>query len=140
MVITLCVLLGYGYDSFVTQTNYLSGIRPSSVAVGDMNKGILLPIVVANSVDNRISVLLGYFTAAFFKQKMVISGNGSRSRSLVMIDLNNDNIGIFLGYGNIGLFKYFGFYRLLKTMEFLNEFLSKKYHNNILIWKIFFIT
>ena len=108
------VLLGYGNGSFANQMTYSTGSYPSSVAVGDFNNDTRLDIVVANYGSNDVSVLLGYANEVFVNQMMLTTGNGSRPRSFVIGDFNNDdrmdigvansgthNIGIFLGYGNI---------------------------------------
>jgi len=61
-----------------------------------------------------VSVLLGDTNKIFVRQTTLTTGNGSRPRSLVIADFNNDDrmdigvvnsvndsIGIYLGYGNI---------------------------------------
>jgi hypothetical protein len=111
---SVSLLLGYGDGSFAAQVTYSTGSNPSSVAVGDFNNDTRLDIVVANNNANSVSVLLGYFVSVFFKQAMLLTSDGSRPRSFVINDFNNDgrmdiavaksgsdNIGIFLGYGNI---------------------------------------
>ncbi|CAF2152836.1 unnamed protein product, partial [Rotaria magnacalcarata] len=92
---------------------YSTGSYPQSVAVGDFNNDTLLDVVVANYVSTTVSVILGYHNQAFRNQMTLITGNGSRPRSLAIGDLNNDGqidivvansgtntVGIFLGLGN----------------------------------------
>ncbi|CAF2113451.1 unnamed protein product [Rotaria magnacalcarata] len=92
---------------------YSTGSYPQSVAVGDFNNDTLLDIVVANFVSCTVSVMLGYHNLAFQNQMTLITGNGSRPRSLAIGNLNNDGkidivvansgtntVGTFLGQGN----------------------------------------
>jgi hypothetical protein len=83
------------------------------VAIADFNNDTRLDILVVNSGDFEIAVHLGYANEAFVKKMTLTTGNGSRPRSLAIVDFNNDgrldigiansgtnNVGIFLGYGN----------------------------------------
>ncbi|CAF1037572.1 unnamed protein product [Rotaria sordida] len=110
---TVSVLLGYGNGLFANQTTYPIGSYPQSITVGDFNNDSWLDIVTANLNGNNVSVLLGYSNHAFINQLRLITGNGSRPKSLAVGDLNKDgemdivvansginNVGIFLGYGN----------------------------------------
>jgi hypothetical protein len=107
------VLLGYGNGSFAAQITNSTGSWPCSVAVGDFNNDTRLDLVVANQGSSDMNIFLGYFASVFLKQTMLITSDGSRPRSFVISDFNNDgcmdiavaksgtdNIGIFLGYGN----------------------------------------
>ncbi|CAF2132198.1 unnamed protein product [Rotaria magnacalcarata] len=84
-----------------------------SVAVVDLNNGTLVDIVVANSGSNDGSVLLGFVNIDFVNRTTITTGNGSKPRSFVIGDFNNDSrmdivaansgsnkIAIFIGYGN----------------------------------------
>jgi hypothetical protein len=90
----------------------VSGTTPMAVAVGDFNNDTRLDLVITNQIDDCVSVLLGFSNQAFFKEKTLITGNGSRPRSLAIADYNNDNqkdiaivnlgtntVDIFLGNG-----------------------------------------
>ncbi|CAF3377239.1 unnamed protein product [Rotaria socialis] len=103
--------------SFKKQTTNSTGTDPTSVVVGDFNNDTLLDIVVANSNDNSVSVLLHYARGSFDKEMSYASGGGSRLRDVTANDFNNDtildivivnygtnSIGILLGYGH-GSFK-----------------------------------
>jgi hypothetical protein len=108
------ILLGYGNGSFANQITYSSGLGPQSVAVGDFNNDMILDVIVANRDMNNVILLFGCHNEVFVSQTMLTTDNGSRPRSLVIADFNNDDcmdiavantdtyhIGIFLGYGNI---------------------------------------
>ncbi|CAF5195510.1 unnamed protein product, partial [Rotaria magnacalcarata] len=107
------VLLGYGNGSFQNQMTFSTGHYPYSVAVGDFNNDIRLDIVVANYGSNDVSVLLRFIIIGFMNRITLTAGHGSRPRSVVIADFNNDSrmdvalsnsgsytIAIFLGDGN----------------------------------------
>ncbi|CAF4154507.1 unnamed protein product, partial [Adineta steineri] len=86
---------------------------PRSVAVGNFNKDELVDIVVANRVDESISVYLGYNNGAFASNMIYSTGLYSAPYMVAIGDFNNDHhtdiavayygtnsIGIFLGFGN----------------------------------------
>ncbi|CAF1561874.1 unnamed protein product [Rotaria magnacalcarata] len=92
---------------------FSTGSWPQSVAVGDFNNDTQPDIVVANSYDNKVSVLLGFIIIGFMNQIALTAGHGSRPRSVAIADFNNDSrmdvalansgshtIAIFLGDGN----------------------------------------
>jgi hypothetical protein len=105
----LCVLFGYGNGSFSKPVTYLTGSYPLSVDVVDFNNYRHLDIVVGNYNDNNLFIRLGCRDEIIENRTMLRTGNGSRSRSFIVVDLNDDhqmdiaiansgtdNIGIFL--------------------------------------------
>ena len=118
------VLLGYGNGSFGLQMTHPTGNTPKSVAIGDLNNDTLLDIVAANFGDSTVTILFGCLNEVFVKETVLTITNGSRPRSIVIGDFNNDDlldigtantnthqIGIFLGYGNVS----FGNEQMLST-------------------------
>ncbi|CAF4810248.1 unnamed protein product, partial [Rotaria socialis] len=67
---------------------FSTGYRPKSVAVGDFNKDTRLDIVVENSNDNNVSVLLGYGNGSF--QNQMTFSTGLWPQSVAVGDFNND--------------------------------------------------
>lgn len=59
---------GYGNGSFQAQKKYSIGNMPSFVAVRDFNNDGRLDIVVANYLNDDVSVLLGYGNGSFENQ------------------------------------------------------------------------
>jgi hypothetical protein len=93
---------------------FSTNVRSWSAAVGDFNKDTRLDIVILDTGTDIAMILLGCPNEAFINQMTLTASNGSRPRSFVVGDFNNDgdmdigvansgshNIGIFLGYGNI---------------------------------------
>ena len=112
---TLAVLLGYGNGSFTDMISYSTGSDslPFMLTVNDFNNDTQLDIVVVNSGSNIIGVFLGYGNGSFAIMITYFTGLGSAPQSIDVGDFNNDgltdivsintdnnNIGIFLGYGN----------------------------------------
>jgi tetratricopeptide (TPR) repeat protein len=56
---TVSILLGKGGGTFESAVNYMTGLSPDGVAVGDFNGDGILDLAVANSGSNNVSVLLG---------------------------------------------------------------------------------
>ncbi len=87
------VLLGNGAGGFVEapQSPFPVGRRPSSIAIGNLNRGGKLDLAVSNFLDNDVTVLLGTGSGAF-----VPSSNGpfatgiGRPYSVAIGDLNAD--------------------------------------------------
>ncbi|CAF4182995.1 unnamed protein product, partial [Rotaria magnacalcarata] len=67
---------------------FSTGSVPNSVAVGDFNNDTQLDIVVANSHDKNVSVLLGYCNGSF--QNQMTFSTGSYPQSVAVGDFNND--------------------------------------------------
>jgi hypothetical protein len=88
-----------------------NGSAPYSVAVADFNSDKHLDIVVTNSENDNIAILLGYGNRTFASRVTYSTGVRSRPYTVVIGDFNNDNISdigiansgtsnIFLLYGN----------------------------------------
>ncbi|CAF2205841.1 unnamed protein product [Rotaria magnacalcarata] len=90
---------------------FSSGSEPSSVAVGDFNNDTRLDIVVINSADSNVSVLLGYGNGSF--QKQMTFSTGYDPKYVAVDDFNNDtrldivvanyygnDVSVLIGYGN----------------------------------------
>ncbi|CAF3715826.1 unnamed protein product [Rotaria socialis] len=73
---------------FENQMTFSTGSVPKSVAVGDFNNDTQLDIVVANSHDKNVSVLLGYRNGSFQNQMTFSTGFGPQS--VAVGDFNND--------------------------------------------------
>ncbi|CAF3218384.1 unnamed protein product, partial [Rotaria socialis] len=67
---------------------FSTGGEPLFVAVGDFNKDTRLDIVVTNSNDNSVSVLLGYGNG-YFQNQMTFS-TGSLPESVAVGNFDND--------------------------------------------------
>jgi hypothetical protein len=109
------ILLGSGYGTFSSQTNYSTsnGSYPCSVGVGDFNNDNRLDIAVANSGTGNVGVFLGYGNGTFSSQTTYFTGLDSQPYSIAVGDFDNDtrldiavanyginNVGILFGYGN----------------------------------------
>ncbi|CAF3798250.1 unnamed protein product, partial [Rotaria sordida] len=110
---TVSVFVGYGNGSFFQKITYATGSLPLSVAFGDFNNDTRLDFVVTHEGSNNVALFLGYANEAFVQESVLLIGNGSRPRSFIVGDVNNDgnmdiavvysstnNVGIFLGHGN----------------------------------------
>ena len=87
------VFLGYGNGSFAEQMTFFMGIGsfPISMAVGDLNEDNYVDIVVANTGNNELSVILNYGNGSFAAPTMFSTGADNHPYSPVIADLNNDN-------------------------------------------------
>ncbi|CAF1334884.1 unnamed protein product [Adineta ricciae] len=110
----ISVLLGDGTGWFRPQQRYKTGSTPFSVAAADFNNDDLPDVIVSNPGENNIMVLLGTTNKNFDRKTTLTTGQGSRPRSLVVADLNNDGqmdigsansgtdcISIFFGSGSM---------------------------------------
>jgi hypothetical protein len=86
------VLFGLGNGSFanITILSTDDDSHPFWVTFGDLNNDNRLDIVVANSGDNNVGVLLGYGNGSFGKQTLYLMGYGSHPYAVVVGDFNND--------------------------------------------------
>jgi hypothetical protein len=86
------VLLGDYYADFLSQTPYSTGSssRPYSVAFVDLNNDTQMDLVVTNSGNANVSVLLGYGNGSFRSIKTYSTGKGSQPTSVTVCDINND--------------------------------------------------
>ena len=84
-----------------------------SISLADFNRDNHLDIVVANTYNDNVGVLLGYGNGTFASQTTYSTGSGSQPFYVTTADCNNDNISdiiatnsgsnemvIFYGYGN----------------------------------------
>ena len=109
------VLLGYGNGSFAPVVIYSTedGSRPQAVAVGDFNNDNIMDIAVANYRQDNVGVFIGKGDGTFQSQIKYATGylsmptfiivddfNNDNHLDIAVSNKNNDNIGIFYGYGN----------------------------------------
>src|SRR5262249_23166814 len=82
------VLLGNGDGSCHAQTTFLTGTKPHSIALGDMNGDGKPDLAVANVNSNSLRVLLGVGDGSFQAQQTFTTGTSPRFVALG--DLNAD--------------------------------------------------
>ena len=112
---SVMILLGSGYGTFLSQTNYSTGYNsdPRWVATADFNNDSQLDIAVANAGTNSIGVFLGHGNGNFSGSATFSTGIASIPCSLAVIDVDDDtildivvanygsnNIGFLYGNGN----------------------------------------
>lgn len=110
----LSIFLNHGNGTFAERIIYFINTSLSIALVSkDLNNDTFLDLVLVDQYDGRIGVLLGYGNGSFTQIKIYFMSNGSVSTSMVIEDLNGDNIRdivianrdrhcleILLGYGN----------------------------------------
>jgi YD repeat-containing protein len=107
----MSVLLGSNGSSFGTRTDYNTGNRPSSIAVGRLNQDLSFDVVTANRSSNNVSVFPGNGNGSFGTRRDFPVG--SRPESVAVGDLNGDgnsdiitanyssqNVSVLFGDGN----------------------------------------
>jgi hypothetical protein len=62
---SVSVMLGHGDGTFHAPLDYVTGVNPASVAVGDFNRDRNADIAISNLNDNTVSVLLGNGNGSF---------------------------------------------------------------------------
>jgi hypothetical protein len=84
---TISVMLGTGTGGFGPKTDFMSGVGPAAVAIGDLNADGKPDVAVANDVGS-VSVLLGTGTGSFSpKTDFATAANAA---SVAIGDLNGD--------------------------------------------------
>ena len=110
----LSIFFNHGNGTFAERIPYFTNTSYSMALVTeDLNNDTYLDIVIVDQYNGRIGVLLGYGNGSFTQTKIYLMQNGSLSTSVVIKDLNNDNIQdiiianrdrhcleILFGYGN----------------------------------------
>ncbi|CAF4886753.1 unnamed protein product [Rotaria sp. Silwood1] len=109
------IFLGLDVIKFTRKATYSTGfsVHPEYVVVYDFNNDTQLDIVVANSNQDNVGVLLGYTNVTFSMETTYSTGYQSRPISLAVGDFNNDDrqdisianansdsVGVLFGYGN----------------------------------------
>lgn len=82
------VLLGKGDGTFGHPTDYAAGMRPTSVAVMDINGDGRLDLAVGNVGSNTVSILIGKGNGAF--QSHVDYESGNETSWVAAADFNGD--------------------------------------------------
>src|SRR5439155_753212 len=96
---------------FAAAVNYGAGTAPLSVAIGDFNGDGKADLVVANSGDNDVSILLGNGNGTFAAAVNYAAGSlpysvaigdfdGDGKADLAVANFNDNNVSILLGTGN----------------------------------------
>ena len=82
-----------GNGSFSRQTTYAVGDSSGTetFAIGDVNKDQRWDIIVPNTVNDSISILLGRGNGTFAAQRIVSTGTESWPYSVIAGDFNRDN-------------------------------------------------
>lgn len=82
------VLLGRGDGTFAAPALYLTGVFPSSVAVGDLNGDRIPDLAVANVHGNSISIFRGNSSGALkLLEKVQVNGY---PQDVKLVDVNGD--------------------------------------------------
>ena len=111
----IVIFLGFGNGTFANSTTYTTthNSNPSSVAVGDFNHDHHLDVVVTNYHFGNIAIFLGHGNGSFTVQTKYAISSKSRPNiiavgsfdndnylDVVVLDAENDQVHIILGYGN----------------------------------------
>ncbi|CAF4780823.1 unnamed protein product [Rotaria sp. Silwood2] len=109
------IFLAHDNMSFRNQLTYSTRpyLSPCSMAVGDFNNDTQVDIVFGSCGSDTVGVFLGYGNGSLGNVMVYPTGSNSSRYSLAVGDINNDtmqdivianhdnnNLGIFLGYGN----------------------------------------
>ena len=87
------ILLGDYYANFRNQTTYSTGSasRMYSIAAGSLDHDTQMDIVVANSGNENLGILLGYGNGTFATETIYSTGVGSSPGHVLIDDFNKDN-------------------------------------------------
>ena len=89
----IVVIFGYGNGSFTEQISYSIGpdSHPERIGMGYLNEDNELDLIVTDSTNEMVYVLLGFENGIFALLSNYITEPGSSPFSVVVNDLNNDN-------------------------------------------------
>src|SRR5438552_9510290 len=112
-LVAVLLSLSWALPRAASARSYAAGAGPYSVAAGDVNGDGTLDLVVANSLANSISVLLGNGDGTFQAARTFDAGLGSGPIWVVIADVNGDrkpdillanqsrnSVGVLLGNGD----------------------------------------
>ena len=93
--------------SFGPIISYAINDYPAGLAIGDFNNDHKEDLMIISSVNNTMTLLLGYGNGSFANQVIYATGFDSRPYGLAVGDINNDNSTDVVitndGYGNINI-------------------------------------
>ncbi|CAF3234253.1 unnamed protein product, partial [Rotaria sp. Silwood2] len=123
------ILLGYDNGTFASQITYSTGelSYPACVTVGDLNNDFIMDIIAPAKYRDYVAFFFGIGNGSFGSRISYYTGYQSAPVSVVVGDLNNDNLSdivvgnsnanylsIFRGYGN-GIFSSLVMYPIKST-------------------------
>src|SRR5438067_7362561 len=112
-LLVLALMFSWASPDAALASEYAVGSGPYSVAAGDLNGDGRLDLVVANSLANTVSVLLGNGDGTFQSARSFDAGLGSGPIWVLIVDVNGDGkrdillanqsrnaVGVLLGNGD----------------------------------------
>ena len=111
----ITVLLNDGQGAFVNRTEYSTGTNssPNALAVGDFNHDQHLDLAVTNYRSGAVGIFFGRGDGTFEDQISHSTGadsspnmiavddfNGDTSPDILIVNANNNRVGVLFGYGN----------------------------------------
>lgn len=84
------LFLGNGNGTFGTKHNYATGNNPGGISAGDIDNDGDIDLVVSNSDDDTLSVLLGDGDGAFIEYAGTRPSTGDTPGALALADFNDD--------------------------------------------------
>jgi hypothetical protein len=87
------MLLGYGNGTFETQRTYPIGSdsHPQYITIGDLDNDNQLDVVIVDSENDEIHILLGYGNGTFALLTTYDAVSGSKPFAVAVVDFNKDN-------------------------------------------------